>query len=191
MPRTMDNVGFYSRLGFVPSRLTVTFSYPVQAARCTLLSRLGAAEGERALFDCARLVGAMQPGVDFTREIELTRTMRIGDTVLLPGRDGLDGFALCHEAALIEGRPRDEVRVLKLAVRDVSRLPSLLGAVGGYANESGAARAAVRVQGDYSSAYQALVAMDARVRWTDLRMTLAGYPEAVPASGLVWSNWEV
>src|SRR6185369_190616 len=24
MPRTMDNIGFYSRLGFVPGRLTVT-----------------------------------------------------------------------------------------------------------------------------------------------------------------------
>jgi hypothetical protein len=29
------------------------------------------------------------------------------------------------------------------------------------------------------------------VRWTDLRMVLAGYEEAVPRSGVALSNWEI
>jgi hypothetical protein len=29
------------------------------------------------------------------------------------------------------------------------------------------------------------------VRWTDLRMTLAGYHERKPERGLVLSNWEI
>jgi GNAT superfamily N-acetyltransferase len=191
MPRTMDNIGFYSRLGFIPAHLTVTFSFEARPGRCTLLSRLGAADAERALASCARLVQSLQPGVDFSREIQLTRALGIGDTVLLKGRDGVEGFALCHEAALVEGRPRDEVRVLKLAVRDVQQLPALLAAVSGYARDCGTARAAIRTQGEYTGAYQALVATGARVRWTDLRMTLAGYPEQVPATGVVLSNWEI
>ena len=133
----------------------------------------------------------LQPGVDFTREIQLTRTLGIGDTVLLQGSGGVEGFALCHEAALIEGRPRDEVRVLKLAVSDLAHLAPLLAAIGGYARDCGTARAAVRAQGDYTDAYQLIVAAGGRVRWTDLRMTLAGNAERIPERGAVFSNWEI
>jgi GNAT superfamily N-acetyltransferase len=191
MPRTMDNIGFYSRLGFVPAHMTVTFTLETHRARFALLSQLGKADAEAAIASCARLVQRLQPGVDFTRELQLTRTLGIGDTVLLVGPDGVDGFALCHEAALIEGRLRDELRVLKLAVDDTSRLAPLIAAVGGYARENGIPRAAVRMQGDYPDAYRYLVAAGARVRWTDLRMTLAGYAERVPDRGLVLSNWEI
>jgi len=52
-------------------------------------------------------------------------------------------------------------------------------------------RAALRVQGDYPEAYRHLVSAGARVRWTDLRMTLSGYDEQVPAQGVVFSNWEI
>ena len=30
-----------------------------------------------------------------------------------------------------------------------------------------------------------------RVRWSDLRMTLSDYPEQRPATGVLWSNWEI
>ena len=191
MPRTMDNIGFYSRLGFVPAHMTVTVTLEAQRARCRLLSQLGTAEAEEAVRACRALVETMQPGIDFTREVQLTRALGIGDTVLLFGRDGLDGFALCHETPLIEGRPRDELRVLKLAVRDTALLGALTTAVGGYARECGVPRLAVRVQCDYPDAYRHLVASGGRVRWTDLRMTLAGCAEKIPATGVVFSNWEL
>ncbi len=191
MPRTLDNIGFYGRLGFVPSRLTVTFTVEAHRARCVLLSQLGAAEAEQALRECAALMQRLQPGVDFTREIQLTRALGVGDTVLLTGRDGITGFALCHAAPLIEGRTRDELRVLKLAVDDAAEFGPLLAAIGGYARIAGTSRAALRVQGDYPDAYRHLVASGARVRWTDLRMTLTGYAEHVSERGVVFSNWEI
>jgi hypothetical protein len=60
-----------------------------------------------------------------------------------------------------------------------------------YARRSGTRRVAFRVQGEYVDAYARLVAMGARVRWTDLRMTLAGYPEPKAERGVVLSNWEI
>jgi hypothetical protein len=60
-----------------------------------------------------------------------------------------------------------------------------------YARRSGTRRVALRVQGEYVEAYQRLIALGARVRWTDLRMSLAGAPEPRAATGIVWSNWEV
>lgn len=191
MPRTMENIGFYSRLGFVPRHLTVTLTFAPRAAPLTLLSHIAGAHAERALAECAALVHALQPGVDFTREIELTRSLGIGDTVLLHGAHGVDGFALCHDASLGEGRPREDVRVLKLAVRDEHHVPALMASVGAYAQACGVDRAAVRLQGDYPAAYRAVMTMNARVRWTDLRMTLGEYPEQIPARGVVFSNWEI
>jgi hypothetical protein len=60
-----------------------------------------------------------------------------------------------------------------------------------FARRSGTRSVAFRVQGQYDSLYQRLVTMGARVRWTDLRMSLAGHTESRPARGVVLSNWEI
>jgi hypothetical protein len=49
----------------------------------------------------------------------------------------------------------------------------------------------VRVQSEYDDVYQRLVALRSRIRWSDLRMTLAGYPERRAERGIVLSNWEI
>jgi hypothetical protein len=59
------------------------------------------------------------------------------------------------------------------------------------ARRSGTRRVSIRVQGDYDVAYQRLIAMRARVRWSDLRMTLVGHGERRPEQGLMLSNWEI
>jgi NADPH-dependent ferric siderophore reductase len=143
--------------------------------------------------ECRALTEALQPGLDFTRELALTEQLALGDTVLLRGPDGaLQGFALCHSVPLVEGRVREELRVLKLAMADEQALPALARAVADFARRSGTRRAAFRVQGVYEGLHRALVAMRGRVRWSDLRMTLDGYPEpAVREGGVVLSNWEI
>jgi hypothetical protein len=40
-------------------------------------------------------------------------------------------------------------------------------------------------------AYQRVIALGGHVRWTDLRMSLAGFVERLPQRGLVLSNWEI
>jgi hypothetical protein len=47
------------------------------------------------------------------------------------------------------------------------------------------------MEGQYPAAYRRLMRRGARVRWSDLRMTLDGFAEPVPASGIVLSNWEI
>jgi len=50
----------------------------------------------------------------------------------------------------------------------------------------------VRCQTVYRDAYSALIERGYRVRWSDLRMTMAGFEERMPAGGgVVWSNWEI
>jgi ribosomal protein S18 acetylase RimI-like enzyme len=193
MPRTVENIGFYSSLGFVPGNLTVTLTLDAgPATHLPLL--LGALHGSvraTALSQCGDLVQALVPGYDYTREIALTAELELGDTLLLYDGGELRAFALCHTVPLVEGRGRDELRVLKLAAKDESALEAMLPELGAFARRTGTRRVAIRVQGAYSGAYRLLMQRGARVRWTDLRMTAAGFAEPVPAEGVVFSNWEI
>jgi GNAT superfamily N-acetyltransferase len=193
MPRTMDNIGFYSALGFTPGRLTITLMLDVVSDDATpvLLSRLGAAERALALAGCATLTDRVSPGYDFTRELELTEKIALGDTLLLGPIASPVGFALCHTSPLVEGRVRDELRVLKLVLRNRGDLPLLVRHISEHARRVGARRIAIRVQGVYEDAYRTLVQLGARVRWTDLRMSVHGWSELTPSEGLVLSNWEI
>ena len=193
MPRTMDNIGFYSRLGFLPGRLTITTT--IDAAYgdtpAQLLSRLTPRARDDALIACRELVGRLLPGYDYTREITLTADLALGDTALLYQHDRLVGFALAHNAPLVEGRVREELRVLKLAVADESHLEGLVKAVADFARRGGTRRVALRLQGEFLGAYQRLIALGGHVRWTDLRMSLTDYEEKHPARGLVLYNREI
>ena len=137
------------------------------------------------------LVSRLTPGYDFSRELELTDGLALGDTVLLRDGGRVLGFALCHTAPLVEGRAREELRVLKLALEREELFDDLVRALCDFAKRSGSRRVAFRIQGEYTSLYRRLVAMGGRVRWTDLRMALEGYEERPPVGGIVLSNWEI
>ena len=193
MPRTMDNIGFYSALGFLPGRLTITLTLEagLLGNGPSLLGRLSSRDKEEAIDECRVLTNRLAPGFDFTREIALTDHLALGDTVLLRDRSRLLGFALCHTAPLVEGRVREEMRVLKLVLEREEDLPRLADILVDYARRSGTRRVALRVQTEFLGAYQRLIDLGFRVRWTDLRMTLADMPERPPLRGVVWSNWEI
>jgi len=194
MPRTMDNVGFYSTLGFVPGHLTVTVT--LEAARAgiqsTTISSLNPHERELALRQCRALLEQLAPGYDYTREILLTAQHDLGDTLFV--RKGFDvlAFAICHSVPLVEGRATEEMRVLKMVARSEADFDHLVTQLCAHARVRGARRVAIRVQGQYSNVYRRLITRGARVRWTDLRMAVHDYAEAVPADGgIVLSNWEI
>jgi GNAT superfamily N-acetyltransferase len=193
MPRTMDNIGFYSRLGFHPGRLTITTTLEAAYAetQSTVLGRLSPSARDEAIAECRAMINRMLPGYDYTREIQLTADLGLGDTVLLRDRDRIVGYALAHTAPLVEGRAREELRVLKLVVENESHFVELVRAVADFARRSGTRRVALRIQGEFLSAYQRVVALGGHVRWTDLRMSLVEYEERRPSHGLVLSNWEI
>jgi GNAT superfamily N-acetyltransferase len=193
MPRTMDNIGFYASLGFNPGALTITVTLDGQAGTPPrLLGLAGSGEREELVADCAALLERVRPGADYARELRLTLRHGLGDVLLLHGDDGaLRGFALYHEVPLVEGRSREELRVLKLVLADAGDLPAMAQQLRVQARRSGALRAAIRLQGEFSDALRVLVAHGARVRWTDLRMTLSGYAEPRVTRGLAVSNWEI
>jgi len=194
MPRTMDNVGFYSTLGFVPGHLTVTVT--LEAARAggqsTAMSSLNPHERELAIRQCRTLIDQLAPGYDYTREIVLTAHHQLGDTLFVRKGFDVSSFAVYHSAPLVEGRATEEMRVLKMAAKTEADFDHLVTQLCAHARVKASRRVAIRVQGQYSDVYRRLIGRGARVRWTDLRMSIHDYAESRPANGgIVLSNWEI
>jgi len=75
MPRTVENIGFYARLGFFPGHLTVTLTNDIVDARASapvLLSQRKGRSGRPGARGGARARRRARAGYDFTREILLT-----------------------------------------------------------------------------------------------------------------------
>ena len=194
MPRTMDNVGFYSSLGFTPGHLTVTVT--LDAARSgiqsTLMSTLDPHERELAIRQCRQMLHQLMPGYDYTREIVLTAQHELGDTVFVRKGNDVVSFAIFHSVPLVEGRATEEMRVLKIVARSEADFDHLVTQLCAHARAKAGRRVAIRVQGHYSEVYRRLMARGARVRWTDLRMSVHNYAETHPTGGgIVLSNWEI
>jgi hypothetical protein len=193
MPRTVDNIGFYSRLGFMPGHLTITLVRDV-GRRTADPGELLSSAGDRVaaeLAECRALSDRLAPGIDFTRELALTHELRIGDTSLIR-RDGrLTAFALWHSAPLAAGRPKDEVRVLKLVAASLDDMEQVVDAVQHSAQRERVRRVALRCQSAFADAYLRLVERGFRVHWTDLRMILRGFANPGSRAGLLLSNWEI
>lgn len=187
MPRTIENIGFYSRMGFVPTRMTVTM---VHDADRKPRGTTPLAEPPQ-LRECNELARSLLPGIDFHRELSLTRELELGGVTTVRRGSSLAAFALWHTAPLAAGRPRDELRVLKLAALDDVAFANLLVELRARAAAERVRRVAIRCQTEFAGAFQALVSAGFRVHWTDLRMVLADCPGVTPPAGIVLSNWEI
>jgi hypothetical protein len=129
--------------------------------------------------------------VDFTRELALSRDLGIGDTTLVRDGGELTGFALWHSTPLAAGRPKDELRILKVVAATPEAFERLIQAVQLSATAERVGRVAIRCQTEFTQAYLRLIELGYRVHWTDLRMLLQGYPQRIPPGGILMSNWEI
>jgi GNAT superfamily N-acetyltransferase len=197
MPRTMDNIGFYSSLGLLPGYLTLTVTVDAAYAQHAVhgqalrLGGLPHSEMDGVMARCRALSDSLLPGYDFSREMQLTEELALGDTLLVMRNDDVAAFAVAHSVPLVEGRVREELRVLKLVAQNEEDFDFLVTILADHARRSGTRRVAIRVQGQYSEAYRRLISRGARVRWTDLRMSADGHSEKRSDRGIVFSNWEI
>lgn len=193
MPRTVENIGFYSTLGFLPGPLTITLQTDAATADLTAMASLrrSSEDARDAQFAaCRDLLTSLGGAGDYTREMQLSLEMDLGDVVLLHEGDALRGFALWHGIPLAEGRGAEDLRILKLVAVDTASALALIRGVCDAAVRLRIPHVSLRCQGDRHELYAALTRDRWLVQWTDLRMTLASYPEP-ETRGVVLSNWEI
>ncbi len=196
MPRTVQNIGFYGKLGFVPGFLTVSVGRDVVASGDGEYWMLSSEtpDGRVALLkECFELIQPSLPGYDFTREYQLTFELAVGETLLVKDENGkLSGICLCHTASLAESRKAEELRVLKVFATSLEMFERTVEAVETFAVDAGFDQVSIRAQTGQSHAWAVLQEKGYRVRWTDLRMTLGGFGEPDLSGGeVLYSNWEI
>jgi len=196
MPRTVDNIGFYGRLGFLPRHLTITMTTDVVrkdvGGSMVCLGDLSYSQREAAMEQCSIRLNRSIPHYDFTRELALTYELDIGDTVVVERGGQVRGFALWHSVPLTGDGAGDEIRLLKIFADSIATFEQLVVGTEQCAVDLGIPRVAIRCQTAYSDAFGKLLDLGYSIRWTDLRMTLRGYPEAqVPNGEFLFSNWEI
>jgi hypothetical protein len=189
MPRTVDNIGFYSRLGFAPGPLTISLRGDAHPASHRDYRTLSGA-GEALVGECRALTDAVAPGRDYAREISLTRDLSLGGLVAVGDATALRAFALWHAVPLAQARGQEELRVLKLVARDAAAAVEVLAAAAAEAARLRLPHVVLRCQAEHTGLYATLIRDGWRVQWTDLRMTLEGFPESA-TNGVVMSNWEI
>jgi GNAT superfamily N-acetyltransferase len=102
-PQSPKHIGLYQKFGFWPQHLTPLLEKSSSAAGAGPVSRSVGGLGEQgqadALLACRDVTDAIFEGLDVEHEIRATIEQDLGDTLLLDGADGLDGFAVCHLGA--------------------------------------------------------------------------------------------
>ena len=164
---------------------------PVTPAAVTAVTPVATARAPAIVAAVTALLTALAPGLDFSREIRLTREHGLGDVSLVRRGKRLVGWALWHSAPLAEGRPGDETRVLKVVAEDDAAFEAVSAALLAHALEAGRRRVGLRAQTAVPGLFNRALDLGWRVHWTDLRMTLENYPRRGPVQGVVMSNWEI
>ncbi len=143
---------------------------------CTRSPRRRSATGRATLLDEIReLTDAVFRGLDLEREIVAAATQGIGDTLVLPGDDGLDGVAVCHCGAGSEAGS-DTCYVKVAAVRPgagaADRFERLLDACDAFASSSALGRLVAGVNTGRLDAYRRLLSRGFRIEQVGVAMHL-------------------
>jgi GNAT superfamily N-acetyltransferase len=170
------HLGLYQKHGFWPGGLTVVAAKPIAAnanGRYALASEETADRRSRPLDEIRKLTDAVFHGLDLEREIVAAATQGIGDTLVVPGDDGLDGVAVCHRGAGSEAGS-DTCYVKFAAVRPgagaADRFERLLDACEGFAADSALERVVAGVNTGRLDAYRRLFSRGFRIEQIGLAM---------------------
>jgi GNAT superfamily N-acetyltransferase len=131
-PHSAKHIALYQKYGFSARFLTAIMSGPARSAPAGLawsrFGALGAAQQDAAFRGCRTLTDGIYAGLDLSDEIRMVQKLKLGDTVLVDGDNGIAAFAICHHG------PRSEagdgmcfvkfgaVRAGPAAARDFIRL---------------------------------------------------------------------
>ncbi len=188
-PRSNRNLGFYGKIGFVPSLLSIDMIRPVSALAVEenvsphsiiFYSRLSNAEKEEFHLHVWSLTQAAAPGVDYTNLIKLYDKYRQGETLLFMRKNTPIAVAILQTKPSLVDEQNALMRIVVFIAHaktpDVY-FPYFLADFLIFARDNKLDRILVRVPMYSHRAFKMLLNNNYRVANSDLRMTLEGYPE--------------
>ena len=170
------HVGLYQRFGFWPKYLTALMGKRVAAVMVgsppARFSETASGEREAVLAACRAVTDAIYEGLDVTSEIVAVDEQHLGDTVLLGGKGGLDGFAVCHAGTGEAGSGTCFVKfgAVLAGPGAAERFARLLAACEALAAGRGLGLVQAGVSTGRGGAYRAMLAAGYRAGFQGIRM---------------------
>lgn len=188
------HVALYQRFGFWPHFLTAILTGtadgpPVSPMRW---SAYGVRERERLLAEARALTDAIHPGLDLAREIHAIESQSLGDVVVTPAADGLDGLAICHCGAGSEagsGACYVKFAASRPGPHAPERFGRLLDACAATARACGVDQLIAGVNTARRGAYRELLARGMRIDLLGVSMQRGGDPAYDHADSFVIDDW--
>jgi predicted N-acetyltransferase YhbS len=188
------HLALYQRFGFWPQFLTAVLDGPTAEAAGDPVrwSRLSSPERLRLLDAARALTDAVHPGLDVTHEIRAIEMQQLGDVVLLPAGDRLDGLAVCHCGAGSEagsGACYVKFGAIRPAPHAPERFAALLDACAALARTRGLERLVAGVNTARRGAYRELLARGMRIAILGVSMQRGGDPAYDHPDSFVVDDW--
>ena len=198
MPEQTANIGMYLRLGLRPEGLVIVMGKslerhsPSGSSSTVSLELLSKREAVRhhMLASIKAVSDSLNPGLDYTAEVELTLKSSFGDTILAKVEREYCGFCTVHTVMRREEMRGSAVRCLGIAPGkgDVVLEP-LLASTEDLAAEAGAPEILVPVPGNRRRAIDAALSRGYRVVQTLERMMWMGGSGLTSGTGDNLCSW--
>jgi GNAT superfamily N-acetyltransferase len=199
MPRSVHNIGFYTKLGFLPQNLTVDLIRPLPRRleepfpadyEVVLFNDASPAEKASLLSAAERLARRIDPHLAIRTEIEVTTHFKYGDTICVRrGRELLACF-VAHTKKYYDDEVSRFMKIVLTLMEASLSVAEILPHLFAIARREHLDTVSFRAPTRYARAYGELVAAGFQVFHTDLRMTLEGYEEVADPKNFYLSKWE-
>jgi ribosomal protein S18 acetylase RimI-like enzyme len=184
MPESGQNIGLYSKAGFVPTYPTLIIEISLlhlaeklgrpRAEDAVVWGDLGKLERSRAMAGMREISNQLTPGLDFSREVGALHEHGLGRTVLSFGTRGLDGFAILRTAPFRREDNSGRAYIHALGIRPDADQPAVLAdlvrQLWATAGSLGLSRAAAGLNGRNQRALELLKSQGFRVVKAGIRM---------------------
>ncbi len=200
-PRSKRNLGFYGKIGYVPSVLSIDLIKPVSPSTSgksspqhTIIpfSRLNSEQREKFLAQVKALMRISMPDVDLSLPIRYYDKFQQGETLLFMRNNSPIAVAVLQTVpSLVD----EQNRLLRLVVFvSHPKTPDgyftyFLEDFFHFAQANKLDRILVRTPSHSHKTFQALLENNYRVVNSDLRLTLKGYPEKINPHVFIMSRW--
>jgi hypothetical protein len=199
MPRNYRNLGFYTKLGFVPQNLTVDLTLPVpqnyqspSSANYEVLYYTAADPLDKAFLGTLadELARRIDPHLAIRHEIELACRFQYGDALCLRDGQQLLACVIAHSRTYSDEETPRYLKVVMMLMDAALSLREILPQLFVMAAKKGLDSIGIRTPTRYARAYLELINAGFQIFHSDLRMTLEGYHEVADPKNFYLCKWE-
>lgn len=199
-PRSKRNIGFYGRMGFIPSLFSIDMmcslnlsKSPVTPPHQTIrFSRLNESDQKEMLIRIQRLTEHIDPSLNFRDFIKNTYKSQTGESFLFIFKSAPVGFCVIQNIPTTVEESRPILRTIVFAAHPQTPeeyLRYMIKDIEMYGKELKLLRHLIRTPLYSPRLFQVLLKMDYRVINTDMRLVLDGYPEHIKNSAIYANRW--